>query len=137
MPWHAIGNVAIGMSKTRVEYAYGRAARSRAYTVPGGALMVSYDSLGVGSISTTSSRYRTPDGLGVGSRVPLGPCIRVKQTPTCQHKWKGFTYSAGFSAAWFRNESYGKRTIQVQLFTNRGVVTTFALVVLSPQSDPF
>lgn len=136
VPWHTIGNVSLGMSKTRVEYAYGRATQ-RVYGVEGGSMMVSYGSVGVYSISTTSARYRTPGGVGVGTRIPLGVCHHVARASGCEYRWRGFIYITGFGPAWVRNVRDGKRTVQVQLFTERGVVTTVAVVVLGPQQDPF
>jgi len=37
--------------------------------------------------------YRTWDGFGVGSRIPLGPCHRTA-TSACQHRWHGFVWNA-------------------------------------------
>jgi hypothetical protein len=37
--------------------------------------------------------YRTKNGFGVGSRIPLGPCHRTA-TDRCEHRWHGFVWNA-------------------------------------------
>ena len=44
-------------------------------------------------IAFTTRFYRTWDGFGVGSRIPLGPCHRTA-TSTCEHRWHGFVWNA-------------------------------------------
>jgi hypothetical protein len=127
IPWRIIGNVAIGMSRTRVEYVYGHGTPDpifvggEIFRVPGGLLKVAYDSHDlVNRIETTSPRYHTRDGIGVGMRIPLGPCRRVKSR--CEYRWRGFTYSGKEPCCgWFL--AIGKKTY-VWLATHRGRIVS-------------
>jgi hypothetical protein len=122
--WHLIGNVGLGYSKARVEYAYGAASANWpssavTYRVHGGRLEVGYDTRGVAYIATTSAYYRTAAGLGVGSAIPLGPCIHTRSG--CTYRWGQFRYDA-LNQWWSKYVPYGKRTIEVRLKMNKGTV---------------
>jgi hypothetical protein len=106
--WHLIGNIGIGMTDTRVEYTYGypidgssdngldfRLYRGR------GRIGTAYDRRGrVVWVSTDSPIYRTADGFGVGSAIPLGKCHLIKGK--CVYRWNGFTlvYGEGGTHVW-------------------------------------
>lgn len=126
VPWHQIGNIGLGMSKERVEYGYGPADRYGQYAVPGGWLMVNYDTRGVSGIATNSRRYRTASGLGVGTRIPLGPCHKTA-TSSCERRWNGFVYYPSFAHSWRLDVRRGKRMVTVQLPVARGVVTQVSI----------
>jgi hypothetical protein len=134
VPWKAIGNVALGMTSTRIHYEYG-SARPRlinagsasvlsdaAYRVPNGWLWVVYSRGGlVSQVGTTSPRYRTPKGIGVGFPIPLGRCHRV--AGGCEYRWQGFRYSAEPCCGWIRVFIVNGRPVRVWLATVRGRVT--------------
>ena len=44
-------------------------------------------------IDFTTRFYRTWDGFGVGSSIPLGACHRTA-TSACEHRWHGFVWNA-------------------------------------------
>jgi hypothetical protein len=46
----------------------------------------------VGELDFSTPYYRTKDGFGVGSTIPLGPCHRTAADP-CEHRWHGFIYN--------------------------------------------
>src|SRR5215813_11205658 len=71
VPWHQIGGAGLGMVRASVDSRYGPGAgSSRIVRVPGGHLFVGYAGNQVSSVSTDSSRYETPDGIGVGTTMP-------------------------------------------------------------------
>jgi hypothetical protein len=133
-PWRAVGGIGIGTSVTRVEYERGVGTGPRqinmgsasvladtVYRHGGGLLWVSYSNGRVSAVGTTSPGLRTPNGLGVGSRIPLGPCHRI--AGGCRYWWQGFRYSTEPCCGWYRTFREGARTVRVWLFTVRGRVT--------------
>jgi hypothetical protein len=138
IPWHKIGNVSMGMQKQAVEYRYGYSKPtfydSAEYTVPGGKLIIDYGNKRVGfsnrviSLSTTSPRYKTANGIGVGSTIPLPPCKKVGNL--CLPHWNGFTLwhdpTTG-AAAWQRYDHYSGKKIVVELIMNGGRVYSISL----------
>lgn len=46
----------------------------------------------VGRVGFGTPYYRTKSGLGVGSRIPLGPCHTTTINP-CEHRWHGFVWN--------------------------------------------
>jgi hypothetical protein len=125
------------MTRARIEYVYGPPrelnegssayASFGTYRVRGGKLSVAYGSRRDGRARPTdlveqmwveSPRYRTPDGIGVGSRIPLGPPVRVNGTIT--YRWHGFKLDLG---DWVRRVRWQGRIVYVELRTERGVVT--------------
>ncbi len=131
--WRLIGNAGLGMSRERVEYVYGHRVPDRrtypydlsTYQVHGGKLLINYTRGLVDGVSTDSLYYRTKDGIGVGTRIPLGPCHRTKSRP-CERRWKGFVLENG-GRTWFRTLPYGRRTIQAWLWVERGAITQIDL----------
>jgi hypothetical protein len=139
VPWHLIGDAGLGMSPLRIEYVYGNpvgwpATSPRAgdaccyYRGTGGKIDVFYvDGKAVG-VGTNSAYYRTSDGIGVGVRVPIGPCHRTKKS-ACEHRWRGFTLKrvtvdlVGHTGlAWVKNARYGTRRVYVELQVQRAVI---------------
>jgi hypothetical protein len=106
IPWHQIGDVGIGMPRTRVlsEYGTGKivAPDLREYRVRGGTLRVVFSKGRVAGVETNSRRYRTPGGFGVGSRIPLRPCECWNGFQLCGHEqrwdktvtWNGHKFDA-------------------------------------------
>src|SRR5690349_6267401 len=91
VPWHQIGDVALGTPKERVLRVYG-AQPELGYRLHGGTVQVGYDGGRVTSIWFSSGYYRTKTGFGVGSRIPLGPCHQTPTSP-CEHRWHGFVWN--------------------------------------------
>jgi hypothetical protein len=58
-----------------------------------GDVAVTFNGDHVERIAFGSSYYRTKDGFGVGSRIPLGPCHKTP-TSRCEHRWHGFIWDA-------------------------------------------
>jgi hypothetical protein len=117
VPWHLIGNVGLGYSRARVEYTHGRGTfidftRETLYDYDGDnartdlSVVYSNDWEPSGTVTavwTTSARYRTKDGLGVGTRVPF------------QSKWKGFTRHINSDSGywWYRYAAHAGRPVTV------------------------
>lgn len=103
MEWHQIGGIGLGMTHRQVNATYRATAfqdgvdYSR-YDVDRGSLWVWYARGVVVHFFTTSPRYRTPAGVGVGARIPLGPCHRTHRA-RCEHRWHGLVYYPG-QAEW-------------------------------------
>jgi hypothetical protein len=123
VPWHQIGSVSVGMLRGAVEYRYGQSSNpptgnayaSAFYRVPGGQLEVDYKFNRVFQVDTTSPRYKTADGIGVGYVVPLPACKTVNGQ--CVRIWRGFTLTHEQSqAVWVGHSTYGGRNLIVSLF---------------------
>jgi hypothetical protein len=91
------GTYGVGTSKrfrhyfpVRVKY-YGKVLVRTTYRVHRGKLIVSYVDGRVKMVETTSRYYRTVLGVGVGTRIPRGPCHYDKYGG-CQHRWRSFQY---------------------------------------------
>jgi hypothetical protein len=106
----SIGEVRLGMARSDVQAAYGSGRTQRlrhyfpvgtkyhgkvlyrtTYWVHGGKLIVSYVDTRVKMIETTSRYYRTRSGVGVGTRIPRGPC-HPDGYGGCHYRWQGFEY---------------------------------------------
>jgi hypothetical protein len=106
----SIGDVRLGMSRSEVVAAYGSGRTVRwphyfpvgvkyhgkvlyrtTYWIHGGKLIVSYVEGRVKMIETTSRYYRTRSGVGVGTRIPRGPC-HPDGYGGCRYRWRGFEY---------------------------------------------
>jgi hypothetical protein len=92
VPWHRIGDIALGESRSRVESEYGVLPATGYYRLHGTRVRVLFDSGHVSEISFSTPYYRTKQGFGVGSRIPLGPCHKTAHDP-CEHLWNGFIYN--------------------------------------------
>jgi len=130
VPWTSIGGIWLGQSRIRVEYVYGslRSAMSPGgyaeYRLHGGRLFITYLRDRVAGITTTSRYYRTSEGLGVGTRIPLGRCHRV--SGRCEYRWRGFTL-VNDGRIWIKQVRQKRRGIQVQLWVTRGAVTDVSI----------
>jgi hypothetical protein len=95
VPWSRIGDIMLGEAKARVEHEYGsqRGYSQPHYRLHGGEVWMDYDSHGrVTDFGFTTRYYRTRNGLGVGSAIPLGACHSTPTNP-CEHRWHGFVYN--------------------------------------------
>jgi hypothetical protein len=92
VPWHRIGDIALGAPTERVLREYGTQP-DLGYRLHGGRIQVAFDGGRVAGIWFSTPYYRTKAGFGVGSRIPLGPCHRTKAS-RCEHRWHGFVWNA-------------------------------------------
>jgi hypothetical protein len=100
-----VGNITLGEPKTKVESEYGtegngfhvtfRNTGSIAgyYRLHRGRVLVVFDGGRVSELDVRTPYYRTKGGVGVGSRIPLGPCRKTATKP-CEHRWHGFVWDA-------------------------------------------
>jgi hypothetical protein len=109
VPWQQIGDIALGEPRKRVEQEYGSVGR-RFHVIQrwSGAVQgwyrgvhaskvyVTFYGRRVGTLGVQSPYYRTASGLGVGSKIPLGPCHKPRIVPfgRCEYRWHGFVYNA-------------------------------------------
>jgi hypothetical protein len=104
VPWSRVGDIALGAPRARVEREYGSAGhgyhvlvRNRDH-VQGYYLLhrtkvgVTFDGSRVEEISFSTPYYRTKNGFGVGSTIPLGPCHTTARY-RCEHRWHGFVWN--------------------------------------------
>jgi hypothetical protein len=101
VPWSRVGDIALGESQARVERKYGDAGHGY-HVVVGNAqgyyllhrskVWVTFAGGRVEEISFSTPYYRTKNGLGVGSAIPLGPCHRTAKS-RCEHRWHGFVWN--------------------------------------------
>jgi hypothetical protein len=91
VPWSRIGDISLGEPRARVEREYGKEP-ALGYRLHGGTVQVEFDGGRVTSIWFSTRYYRTKRGIGVGSRIPLGPCHRTKAS-RCEHRWHGFVWN--------------------------------------------
>lgn len=117
VPWSKIGDVAVGMLRTRVVYEYGASRPGSGgvsfgyYGVPGGRLNVTFRNERVVDISTTSPRYVAPSGVHVGTKIPLG------RLTDGHYRWQGFTYaSQPGGGVWVRFVKQSGRQVTVRLW---------------------
>ena len=102
--WNRVGDISLGESQARVEREYGfpghgyhvQARISHGlqgfYTPHGRVVAVKFRGGRVERIDFSTRYYRTKGGFGVGSRIPLGPCVRTF-THKCGHRWYGFVWN--------------------------------------------
>jgi hypothetical protein len=129
VPWHQIGSVGIGESRTRVTYDYGRPQVADFYLLHGGRLEVAYANDRVTWLYLERTRFHeTPKGVGIGFRVPLGACHLVKGV--CVYRWNGFRYRPYKNGlgTWERIAPYNGDRITVRLSTYRGVINNITLI---------
>jgi len=109
VPWHQIGDIALGEPRKRVEQEYGSTGsgfhvRQRYSGAVEGwyrggqesRVYVTFYGRKVGTLGVDSPYYRTRSGFGVGSRIPLGLCHERRIVPSgrCEYRWHGFVYDA-------------------------------------------
>jgi hypothetical protein len=92
VPWHRIGDIALGASREPVLGEYGPEPEL-GYRLHGGSVQVDFDGDRVVAIRFSTRYYRTKSGLGVGSKIPLGRCHRTRSS-RCEHRWHGFVWNA-------------------------------------------
>jgi hypothetical protein len=140
VPWHKIGDIAMGMQRQSVVYRYGfpdNTTYGDAYTIPGGgSITISYGNKTVHlndrviDLQVTAPRYKTAAGIGVGSRIPIGSCHTVGGR--CVHEWEGFTLGSDPTVggpSWQRYDRYGGQKIGVELMIDGGKVYAIHLGV--------
>jgi hypothetical protein len=100
-----VGDITLGEPKTKVESEYGTEGNgfhvtfrndgsiSGYYDLHHGRLLVTFDHGRASELDVRTRYYRTKDGVGVGSSIPLGPC-RKTATRSCEHRWNGFLWDA-------------------------------------------
>jgi hypothetical protein len=91
IPWHKIGDIGLGSSKERVLHEYGKQPEL-GYRIHRGIVQVGFDHGRVTSIWFSTRYYRTKGGIGVGSKIPQGPCHRT-HTRRCERRWHGFVWN--------------------------------------------
>jgi hypothetical protein len=93
--WSRIGEISLGGYngyKDEVEAEYGPEPRY-GYRLHGSRVFVAFDRGQVSAIRFSTPYYRTKNGFGVGSRIPLGPC-HATSTNRCEHRWHEFVWNA-------------------------------------------
>jgi len=113
LPWHQIGDANLNTSRATVVARYGSFSGDLAVhqVASGGELDVSLARNRVVNVSTSSARYRTADGIGVGVVTPAGT----------QAHWKGFTFRKDFNA-WEKVVCYAGVHTTVDLDVEQGVI---------------
>ena len=91
VPWHRIGDIALGTPRKDVLREYGSEPEP-GYRLHGGRVQVAFDGGRVAGIWFSSRYYRTKSGFGVGSRIPYGRCHRTRSS-RCERRWHGFTWN--------------------------------------------
>jgi len=91
VPWDRIGDIGLGGSKDHVLREYGKQP-ALGYRLHDGVVQVGFDRGRVTSLWFSTGYYRTKTGLGVGSRIPMGPCHRTR-TRRCERRWHGFVWN--------------------------------------------
>lgn len=105
VPWSGVGAIQVDESRAQVAHDYDAVGHryhvqvrvngivQGYYVLHGSRLLVTYRDGRVNELDFTTRFYRTWDGFGVGSRIPLGPCHRTATAP-CEHRWHGFVWNA-------------------------------------------
>jgi hypothetical protein len=102
VPWKKIGDIKLGESRAQVEHDYGADGYhvlqqygdtvQGYYALHGTKVVVTFYGDRVGELEFATPYYRTKDGFGIGSSIPLGPCHRTA-TSACEHRWRGFVWN--------------------------------------------
>jgi hypothetical protein len=93
-PWTRIGDITLGETLKQLHAAYGP-ERWYGYRLHGGTVDVEANMPPpnhVNWIYFTTRYYKTKDGFGIGSKIPLGACVKT-WTHTCGHRWHGFVWN--------------------------------------------
>jgi hypothetical protein len=105
IPWMGIGAISLGERRAEVVHDYDAIGHRYHVQVRSAGLVqgyyrlhhsrvfVTFEDGRVNELDFTTRYYRTWDGFGVGSRIPLGPCHRTART-SCEHRWRGFVWNA-------------------------------------------
>lgn len=125
IPWTRVGDISLGEPQARVEHEYGSPGHGYHvqvritnglqgyYVLHGTDVGVEFVGGRVKRIDVGSRYYRTKGGFGVGSRIPLGPCVRTF-THRCGHRWHGFVWNEydhdSPCSCWIK-VGYGKRSL--------------------------
>jgi hypothetical protein len=76
VPWNRVGDITLGEPRARFEREYGRFHVADAvadyYRLHRSKVFVTFYGGRVGAIGFTTPYYRTTNGFGVGSRIPIG-----------------------------------------------------------------
>ena len=96
-----VGDIALGDPTTKVEREYTRfhvtfrnhGLTSGYFDLHHGRVLVTFDGGRVSALDVRTPYYRTKDGIGLGSTIPLGPCHKTAAT-RCDHRWRGFVWNA-------------------------------------------
>jgi hypothetical protein len=125
IPWSRVGDISLGERQARVEREYGSPGHGYHvqahdgkllqgyYVLHGHVVGVKFSGGRVERIDFSTRYYRTQGGFGVGSRIPLGPCVRTF-THTCGHRWHGFVwneYDHDMPCGCWIKVGYGKRSL--------------------------
>ena len=120
--WRKLGDLYLSMPLSAVQYEYGPYDDRRGYRVKGGSLFLGFKSNRVSYIGTDSPAFKTVDGFGVGTYIPLGRCVKTKTNP-CAHKWRGLTYMPFvLGGSWHGILKYGEQKMAVLLRVEKGNV---------------
>jgi hypothetical protein len=113
VPWHRVGDIALGESKASVEREYGSVGHGYHvllrygdtvqgyYRLHGSQVIVTFYGGRVGEVDFSTPYYRTKSGFGVGSTIPLGRCYRTA-AKRCEHRWRGFIWNG-----WIKDKPCG------------------------------
>jgi len=113
VPWNRVGNIVLGEPRARVEREYGSTGHGYHvlagitngvqgyYLLHGGVVGVDFRDGRVEEINFGIRYYRTKNGFGVGSKIPLGPCHKTAAY-RCEHRWHGFVWNE-----WIREKPCG------------------------------
>jgi hypothetical protein len=113
VPWTGVGAIYLGEGRAQVAHDYdavGHRYRVQVrdngivqgyYALHRSRLFVTFRDGRVNDLEFTTRFYRTWEGFGVGSKIPLGRCHRTART-SCEHHWHGFVWNA-----WSRDRPCG------------------------------
>ena len=93
VPWNRVGDLRLGEPRAQVEREFGRTGTYGSYRLHGSRVDVEFRNGRLDAVGFSTPYYRTRSGLGVGSRIPLGPCHRTA-TARCEHRWRGFVWNS-------------------------------------------
>jgi hypothetical protein len=151
VPWTGVGAISLGEGRTQVAHDYDAAGHRFHVQARGDRILDGYYALHhsrlyvtfrdgrVNDLGWTTRFYRTSEGFGVGSRIPLGPCHRTATAP-CERRWHGFVWNALVRdkpcSCWVK-VGYGKRSLPATganflkpwtlIYVRHGRVTRFHL----------
>lgn len=99
VPWTGIGDIRLGETLKTLHAEYG-AEGPYGYRLHGGVVDVEANMPPINHVNWiffTTRYYRTKSGFGVGSTIPLGPCVKT-WTHACGHRWHGFVWNEIYKA---------------------------------------